>query len=333
MIDGISYFELSWSILSTIGLVTFFISLMVMGIVKFSRFSMIPLIVSAACAIANGLCYYAFYSDYQRNSRAIAAGFADVFWFIQDAGLSMYSYQILMKILHRKQKRIFLILFWLCMLVIFACRVAILVTRVLEIKYPAQRAVLQPRVNRLHMAYFITLAMVETISAYFLLRRFTVARRASVAVNAPAEGIFVFLSRSAEIRLATLCPIGIARAITYSYQNTLQEATSTANQMDRFLYTLECLYPIIIIVDLLASKLASSQAGLTLSNTEKNRFQSYGLGLSPTRISTRFSARLSSSKFSPSYRNSARELNVAPDVRMPTPSRVNFARHKPSYST
>jgi hypothetical protein len=52
--------------------------------------------------------------------------------------------------------------------------------------------------------------------------------------------------RSTEIRLTTLAAIGFSRAITYSFQTTAQSATTVAGQVDRFVYTLECLFPIIM---------------------------------------------------------------------------------------
>ncbi|KAK6540564.1 hypothetical protein TWF694_009355 [Orbilia ellipsospora] len=270
------YFELSWSILSSIGLITFFISILVAGIVQLTTISIIPIVISAACALANGLCYYAFYADtYSTKSRAVAGGFADVFWLIQEAGLSMYSYQILAKVLQRQQKKVFMMLFWTCILVICAIRTVILVSRVMEIESPTGN--IQTRIDRLHMAYFIMIALVETLNSFFLLRTFAAARRASVTVQSrTARGLFEVLSRSAEIRLAILCPIGISRAITYSFQATAQAATNTASQLDRFVYTLECMFPMIMIVDVLASKLTYSK--VTLTNNERSRTRSRGGG-------------------------------------------------------
>ncbi|KAF3130817.1 hypothetical protein TWF703_008094 [Orbilia oligospora] len=205
------YFELSWSILSTIGLVTFLIAWMVAGIVHLTTITMIPIVVSGACAIANA--------------------------------------------------------------VIFGCRLGILISRIEEIQHPENS--LQRRINRLHMAYFVMIAVVETISAFFLLRTFTKAKRASVAIQSwTAKGLFELLSRSAEIRLATLCPIGITRAITYSFQATAQSATNTASQLDRFVYTLECLFPMVMIVDVLASKLTYSRA--TSTNSDRSRSRANG---------------------------------------------------------
>jgi hypothetical protein len=76
------YFELSWSILSTIGLVNVFFGLLVVGITRFSPIAAVPIVVSAACAVANGLCYYAFYATYPLQQTVVAAAIADVMWLV-----------------------------------------------------------------------------------------------------------------------------------------------------------------------------------------------------------------------------------------------------------
>ena len=83
------YFELSWSILSSIGLLNVLFGLLVVGITSLSPITTIPIIVSAACAIANGMCYYAFYADYPQIPMVVAGAFADVMWFVSgyDGGL------------------------------------------------------------------------------------------------------------------------------------------------------------------------------------------------------------------------------------------------------
>ena len=78
------YFELSWAVLSTIGLVNFGFGLMVVGIIGFPRIALVPIVVSVACAIANGLCYYAFYGGYSVTGTAVASGFADVAWLVSE---------------------------------------------------------------------------------------------------------------------------------------------------------------------------------------------------------------------------------------------------------
>jgi len=79
------YFELGWSILSTICLANVLFGLLVVGITNFTQVSSVPLVTSAAGAIANGLCYYAFY-DYENRyslpAKAAASAVADIAWMV-----------------------------------------------------------------------------------------------------------------------------------------------------------------------------------------------------------------------------------------------------------
>jgi hypothetical protein len=77
-----AYFELSWSILSTIGLFLTVVGFWAILITRVSPLHLVPIIVSIACAIANGLCYYAFYADYPMRQRVVASVFADIFWLV-----------------------------------------------------------------------------------------------------------------------------------------------------------------------------------------------------------------------------------------------------------
>ena len=98
----------------------------------------------------------------------------------------------------------------------------------------------------MHIGYFTTIAIVEAVSAYFLLRMFFTAKAGSAQVQSKL-GLFHYLTRSTEIRLAALTLIGVSRAITYSFQTTAQSATSATGQLDRFVTTLECLFPIVML--------------------------------------------------------------------------------------
>jgi hypothetical protein len=77
-----AYFELSWSILSSIGLLNVLFGLLVVGTTSLSPISIVPIVVSTACAIANGMCYYAFYADYSQNPTVVAGAVADVMWLV-----------------------------------------------------------------------------------------------------------------------------------------------------------------------------------------------------------------------------------------------------------
>lgn len=79
------YFELSWSILSTIGLANVLFGILVVGITTMSQIAAVPIVTSAAGAIANGLCYYAFYDESNPvKNQAAASGFADLMWMVGD---------------------------------------------------------------------------------------------------------------------------------------------------------------------------------------------------------------------------------------------------------
>lgn len=105
---------------------------------------------------------------------------------------------------------------------------------------------LQVTVNHLHIAYFTLIAALECLSAYFLLTIFASAKTTSLKA-AIKTGLFQYLMRSTEIRLALLAVLGVMRAITYSFQTAAQSATNVASQVDRFAYTMECLFPIIML--------------------------------------------------------------------------------------
>ncbi|KAH7070057.1 hypothetical protein FB567DRAFT_218971 [Paraphoma chrysanthemicola] len=259
------YFEGSWSILSTIGLVNFLLGFMVVGITGYSPIALVPIVVSGAAAIANGLCYYALYEEHSTNATLVSAVFADLFWLIQEAGLSFYSYMILNRVLRSRSRIVFLALFWLLMTVIVATRFGIMICRARNTANG--NLALQYMVARLHIGYFVAIAVVEILSSFFLLRIFTEAKKSSAEV-ASRGGLFHYLTQSTELRLATLALIGITRAITYSFQKTMK-ASDVTGQIDRFVFTLECLFPVIMYIDILASRVArANQSYPSIPNSQ-----------------------------------------------------------------
>lgn len=76
------YFELTWAILSTIGLNNFLLGFLILSIIGSCPIAAVPIIVSAAGAVANGLCVVAFYSTYPIHGRIIAAAIADICWLV-----------------------------------------------------------------------------------------------------------------------------------------------------------------------------------------------------------------------------------------------------------
>lgn len=104
---------------------------------------------------------------------------------------------------------------------------------------------LQAIVNHLHMAYFPLIAVLECLSAYCLLTSFARAKIGGFT-HSTKTNLFHYLMCSTEVRLALLAVVGIMRAVTYSFQVSAQSATDIASQVDRFCYTMECLFPIVM---------------------------------------------------------------------------------------
>lgn len=243
-IDSVSaYYEISWSILSTIGIANVLFGLVIIGITSLTPVAVVPIVSSIACALANGLCYFAFYSHHPLKHRAVASAFADFFWLVQEAGLSFYSYAILRRVLHYKQRTFFITLFWTFIATMIALRATVMALRVQSILEIGTN--FQSVVKYLHIAYFVILAALECLSSFFLLRKFATARSTSMKA-ALRTGLFQYLLQSTEVRVALLALTGITRAVTYSFQGTAQSATTTPGQVDRFAYTFECLFPVIM---------------------------------------------------------------------------------------
>ncbi|KAI5456080.1 hypothetical protein BGZ63DRAFT_367715 [Mariannaea sp. PMI_226] len=247
MSDGFEiavYFQSSWAILSTIGIGNVLFGLTVVGITDLSPVSLIPIITSASGAVANGLCYYYNFGRYPIANSAAASAVADVLWMVQEAGISFYSYAILVRILRSRDRMVFITTFWFLIVTIFALRMAILVFRVKVIF--TSDSDLRTTINELHIGYFASIALVECLSAFFLIRKFTKAEKISREASLKST-LFQHLMRSTEIRLATLAIIGITRAVVYFFQPSVQNSTTLTSQIDHFFYTLECLFPMMIL--------------------------------------------------------------------------------------
>lgn len=165
---------------------------------------------------------------------------------VQEAGLSFYSYIILIKILHGKNRQLFITLYWIGIFVVFVFKIAITILRLQDILGGTLSRVLI--IDRMHIGYFVGIALVEMLSSYFLLRKFLRAQQTSseLAQRGASGGLFSYLMRSTEIRLMMLTVIGLTRSITYSFQTTAQSATSISGEVDRFVVVLECMFPIVM---------------------------------------------------------------------------------------
>jgi hypothetical protein len=77
------YFEVCWSIFSTICLVNVVFGILVCEITRFTVLAAVPIFSSAAGAIANGLCYYVYYQKHPVINEVVAAVFSDFFWLVR----------------------------------------------------------------------------------------------------------------------------------------------------------------------------------------------------------------------------------------------------------
>jgi hypothetical protein len=157
--------------------------------------------------------------------------------------VSFYSYIILSRILLGRPWYIFAGSFWTIMVGIAVARILIAITRARW--HASGSSELQDMVNYMHMVYFPLIALLECVSAYFLLATFAKAKNDVLRHGSKAD-IFHYLMCSTEVRLALLAVIGVMRAVTYSFQSKPQRATGVAGQVDRFAYTMECLFPIML---------------------------------------------------------------------------------------
>jgi uncharacterized membrane protein len=159
------------------------------------------------------------------------------------------------------------------MVAIAVVRIAIAATRVRYITGGDSNSRLQHTVNHLHVAYFVLIAVVECVGAYYLLTTFAKAKKNSLK-RAIKTGLFQYLMRSTEVRLALLAIVGTMRAVTYSFQASAQSATSVSGQIDRFCYTMECLFPMILYIDMLASRVVQTKHSYSLSGPSWQRRRS-----------------------------------------------------------
>jgi len=88
------YFEESWAILSSIGLINCLIGFMIIGITSLSPIAIVPVVCSVASAIANGMCFYAFYANYSTTPTVIAGATADIAWLVGLAQIISGGYSI-----------------------------------------------------------------------------------------------------------------------------------------------------------------------------------------------------------------------------------------------
>ncbi|KAH7120605.1 hypothetical protein EDB81DRAFT_847878 [Dactylonectria macrodidyma] len=239
------YFELSWSILSTIGLMNVLFGLLIIAVVGFSTLPSVAILVSVATAVANGLCYYCTYTNNPAINKAVASVVADMMWLVQEVGLSFYTLIILRATLDRRNRRLYLQMFSALVVVIGAIRMVILVLNVKITLNPSTVRDTLVIINNLHCGYFIAIAMLECVGSYFLVRKLSSGEKAMKKAHLNASFLH-FIIRSTEFRLTLLAVIGVGRAITHLCNPSYRVTTDLSSQVDRFFYTAECLFPIMI---------------------------------------------------------------------------------------
>ncbi|OAQ58314.1 hypothetical protein VFPPC_16996 [Pochonia chlamydosporia 170] len=266
--DLVPYFDTSWAVLSTIGICLVFIGVMVAGIRgKVSALILVPIVVSAGCAVGNGVHYYEAFLECPPINQAVALVSADIAYTIQEAGLPFYGYIILTGFLAGSSRIIFLTLFWSLMVVILAIRTAIIVINVRVIlNRHLSLALYSTIISRLHIGYFLPIAITESISAIFLLKTFRSTLQQSTSCGLRGGKLFRHLMRSTEIRVATLALVGIARTITFSF-NMIGNNSPVSKQLDTFVYSVGALFPIVLFIDIIATRQAYDDDSNVRCNT------------------------------------------------------------------
>lgn len=210
----------------------------------------------------SGFSYYLFYNKHALVPTMIASAITDLMWLVrahsrvkdasthdtlqvQEAGLPFYSYLILIRILRPRSKAVFLVLFWSFMTGVVVSRMLILVFRMQtwQMTDPAPK---QALVNQLHLGFFISLALCESSSSFFLMRSFLEARK-NATTFVHQGSIVVQLIRNTEMRVAVLALVGISRAVTHSLLVETPATNGIPAQLDRFVYCLECTFPFLMM--------------------------------------------------------------------------------------
>src|SRR5438552_3705843 len=99
----VAFLETWDSGMSMVGLFNTCVGFLVMGVVGFSPFVLVSLINSSAAALAYGLCWVAATAAEGSQLRVGMSIVADIFWLIQEASLSLYSFLIVRRIVQGRE--------------------------------------------------------------------------------------------------------------------------------------------------------------------------------------------------------------------------------------
>ncbi|OAQ69827.1 hypothetical protein VFPPC_02403 [Pochonia chlamydosporia 170] len=231
--DFLVYYQTNTAIWSTVSLLNVIIGFMVAGITEeFSLLLLVPIASSAGSALG-GLSYFAYCNhEHPVVNRAVAAAFTNLGWMISEGMQPFYSYLILVPILHSRERKIFVTLFWVLMLLFAALRVVVNVIEVLFILGEIPEALFQAVITKLAMACFMAIALAECTSSVFLLKTFVLALRSSRTGPLSGGRLYRFLIRSTEIRVATLAFVGIGRTVTYPLRADSSNTEIPSNSVD-----------------------------------------------------------------------------------------------------
>ncbi|OAQ62477.1 hypothetical protein VFPPC_16662 [Pochonia chlamydosporia 170] len=248
------FFYTTQGIQSAIGLHNVLVGFMVAGIVgEVSVLILVPIVGSIAVCVSSALSYYVtFTAVHAPVNQAVAAGFGGLTYLVQEAGLPFYSYVVLKNILCGRERRFFRLLFWVLMLVVFVIHV---IHTVLSVGYfLGSPALAMDTIKPLLIVYYLTIAIIEFVSAALLIKNFRKVLGASLSSPLTAGKLYRYLMSSTEIRLATMAFIGIGRTLSTAVETQVGQV-GLAGDVDGFIYTVECLFPVVMYIDILASRL------------------------------------------------------------------------------
>jgi hypothetical protein len=97
------------------------------------------------------------------------------------------------------------------------------------------------------IGYFGGLAFAQGWIAFFLLRVYFKACQNESNEPVYRVGIVKKLARSSEVRIASLCLVGLTRIFTSAFRHSNPSTINLAEQLDRFVYAIECLFPIVFM--------------------------------------------------------------------------------------
>lgn len=164
---------------------------------------------------------------------------------VQEAGLSFYSYLIVLQLLQGRVRFAFMVVFWTLITMIATVRVTISAYRMRIILYDLSESEYQTILSSFHITTFCLIALVEVICSLTLLVKLNKAHSTSARLGhqKKSSNLFRHMMRSTTVRLIILASIGITRAITYSFSMQSQDQISKESRIDFCAYISECTYP------------------------------------------------------------------------------------------